>query len=97
MNSEEQAKLICRELENNGINLPWVRATKIITNGLETQRRGFISRNKLLQNVLDEAVSVLGYAVSKYGSTGGPWNVPNDAGVWLERSQRVLEIAKKLS
>jgi hypothetical protein len=37
-----------------------------------------------------ELLEALEYAVSKYGKEGGPWNVPGDAGGWLDRSRKAI-------
>lgn len=33
----------------------------------------------------------LQYAVVMYGNPGGPWNVPDDPGGWLDRARKALE------
>ena len=43
-----------------------------------------VDENKLLREALKEAVEM-------YGKPGGPWNVPGDAGGWLDRARKVLE------
>lgn len=43
-----------------------------------------VDENKLLREALEEAVSM-------YGKPGGPWNVPGDAGGWLDRARKALE------
>lgn len=41
-----------------------------------------------------ELFEALEYAVEQYGKPGGPWNVPNDPGGWLERARSALAKAK---
>ena len=43
-----------------------------------------VDENKLLREALEEAVAM-------YGKPGGPWNVPGDAGGWLNRARKALE------
>ena len=32
----------------------------------------------------------LEYAIEKYGSPGGPWNVPTDPGGWIDRARSAI-------
>ena len=44
-----------------------------------------VDENKLLREALEEAVSM-------YGKPGGPWNVPGDAGGWISKARKALEV-----
>nr|DAM90932.1 MAG TPA: hypothetical protein [Caudoviricetes sp.] len=44
-----------------------------------------VDENKLLREALEEAVSM-------YGKPGGPWNVPGDAGRWISKARKALEV-----
>lgn len=44
-----------------------------------------IDENKLLREALEEAVEM-------YGKPGGPWNVPGDAGGWISKARKALEV-----
>lgn len=46
-----------------------------------------IDENKLLREALEEAVAM-------YGKPGGPWNVPGDAGGWISKARKALEVGK---
>ena len=47
-----------------------------------------VDENKLLREALEEAVAM-------YGKPGGPWNVPGDAGGWLDRARKALEVGNE--
>lgn len=47
-----------------------------------------IDENKLLREVLEEAVAM-------YGKPGGPWNVPGDAGGWISKARKALEVGNE--
>lgn len=47
-----------------------------------------IDENKLLREALEEAIAM-------YGKPGGPWNVPGDAGGWLDRARKALEVGNE--
>ena len=47
-----------------------------------------IDENKLLREALEEAVSM-------YGKPGGPWNVPGDAGGWISKARKALEVGNE--
>lgn len=44
-----------------------------------------VDENKLLREALKEAVEM-------YGKPGGPWNVPGDAGGWISKARKALEV-----
>jgi len=46
-----------------------------------------ISAAKEMQRALEEAVA-------DYGHTGGPWNVPNEPGAWIDMAQKALSKAR---
>lgn len=46
-----------------------------------------VDENKLLREALEEAVAM-------YGKSGGPWNVPGDAGGWISKARKALEAGK---
>lgn len=47
-----------------------------------------VDENKLLREALEEAVSM-------YGKPGGPWNVPGDAGGWISKARKALEVGNE--
>ena len=47
-----------------------------------------IDENKLLREALEEAVAM-------YGKPGGPWNVPGDAGGWISKARKALEVGNE--
>lgn len=47
-----------------------------------------IDENKLLREALEEAVVM-------YGKPGGPWNVPGDAGGWISKARKALEVGNE--
>lgn len=47
-----------------------------------------VGENKLLREALEEAVAM-------YGKPGGPWNVPGDAGGWISKARKALEVGNE--
>lgn len=47
-------------------------------------------------SMFPELVEALEETVKLYGKEGGPWNVPNDAGGWLQRTREVIRKAKQI-
>ena len=47
-----------------------------------------VDENKLLREALEEAVAM-------YGKPGGPWNVPGDAGGWISKARKALEVGNE--
>jgi hypothetical protein len=45
-------------------------------------------------NTYPELVKALEKAVDEYGKPGGPWNVPNEPGTWIEIARAALAKAK---
>lgn len=62
-------------------------AAKIAAERVKKALKG-VDENKLLREALEEAVAV-------YGKPGGPWNVPGDAGGWLDRARKALEVGNE--
>lgn len=47
-----------------------------------------------LMTAAPELLAVLKETVAAYGKPGGPWNVPNDPGGWLERARAAIAKAE---
>ena len=71
----------------------------------ELELRGAIERRdatiRILERDLHEAErenralrEALSEAVEKYGKPGGPWNVPNEPGCWIEKAKKALKGGK---
>lgn len=45
----------------------------------------------------NELAEVLCQAASLYGKPGGPWNIPNDPGGWMDRARAALAKLEKTS
>lgn len=59
----------------------------IATMQLEANLRAQLLKSGLAMEGMREALQ---YAVDKYGKEGGPWNVPNDPGGWLDKARKAL-------